>query len=691
MPDTEHPSTPMAASNTHRVGSQPTQTDRGRTALRVARGDPNKMHPEDEPQRERIRSAEVADRLLVEAGPGTGKTEMAAIRIARLMQTGHSPGTLLVLSFSRSAVRNLTDRLARLEHADDKILEQLRHVSIRTFDSWSFRMLRLLQNPVPMLLARGHDENIEHLTELIKGRQQEAIRELIGNRQHLIVDEFQDLPGVRGELVLALLDLLSPAGQPGAGFTILGDPAQAIYGFAAMGTTRVFPTPAEYWKKITSTYGAELELVTLTHNFRARKPLADLSSSLRQVLLSRRSDEEKLRIVRERLAGLPSPPQPASPEWLDTDDTGSRAILTRTNGESLRVLTHLFGRNIEGHETPVRLRAGNHASLPPAWIAALLSRLRSPELPRAQFDRIYEHLVGEWDDATPENLGLPDRETTWSRLCGASGAPEEAARIQIRQLRSQLNWPDAFPDDQLAGEDGLLVTTIHQSKGLEFDIVTVLDAPRNAQEESSSGGGRYDLSIREEANVNYVAITRAGRELNRMDGKGVFQTPSPWKLRNGRERLCHWRNRWMNVELGLRGDLDPFGFVDAKLHGGPKAVEEVQSHLLRGVRTLLGHKVMLVKRAYDGKAFWHVHLQTPGGAGLLIGRTGPQVARDLLDLLWDRGFSLPPTIWNLRIAAIGTIASDIEFPLEEPYRTSRLWLGVSLFGTGDFKTHRRKR
>ena len=648
------------------------------------------MHPEDEPQRERIRNAGVADRLLVEAGPGTGKTEMAAIRIARLMQTGHSPGTLLVLSFSRSAVRNLTDRLARLEHADDRILEQLRHVSIRTFDSWSFRMLRLLQNPVPMLLARGHDENIEHLTELIKGRQQEAIRELIGNRQHLIVDEFQDLPGVRGELVLAVLDLLSPAGQPGAGFTILGDPAQAIYGFAAMGTTRVFPTPVEYWEKITSTYGAELELVTLTHNFRAGKPLADLSASLRQVLLSRRSDEEKLRTVRERLAGLPSPPQPASPEWLDKDDSGSRAILTRTNGESLRVLTHLFGRDIEGQETPVRLRAGNHASLPPAWIAALLSRLRSPELPRSQFNRIYQYLVGEWDDTTHRNLGLPDREVTWSRLCRASGEPEDAARVQIAELRSHLNWPDAFPDDQLAGEDGLLVTTIHQSKGLEFDIVTVLDAPRIAQEESSRDR-RQDLSIREEANVNYVAITRAGRELNRMDGREFYQAPRPWKLRDGRERLCHWRNGWMNLEVGLSGDLDPFGFVDAKLHGGPKAVERVQSHLLQGVRTLLGHKVMLVKRSSDGKAIWHVHLQTADGPGLLIGRTGSQVTYDLLDLLWDRGFSLPPTIWNLRIAAIGTVASDAEFPLEEPYRTSRLWLGVSLFGTGDFKTFKRKR
>ena len=199
------------------------------------------MRTGDEAQRKRIRHAPADARLLVEAGPGTGKTEMAAVRMAGLVRKGLAPGQLLVLSFSRSAVRNLTDRLARLEGTDDSIIEELRHVSIRTFDSWAFRMLRLLRNPLDALLARGHDDNIEKLTALFGGRRREEIRELIGDRRHLIVDEFQDLPGVRGELVLALLDLLVPPARAGAGFTILGDPAQAIYAFAATASGSTFP------------------------------------------------------------------------------------------------------------------------------------------------------------------------------------------------------------------------------------------------------------------------------------------------------------------------------------------------------------------------------------------------------------------------------------------------------------------
>ena len=647
------------------------------------------MRPPDEAQRKRIRNAPAGARLLVAAGPGTGKTEMAAVRMAGLVRKGLPPGQLLVLSFSRSAVRNLTDRLARLDGTDDRVLEELSHVSIRTFDSWTFRMLRLLGNPADALLARGHDENIEELEGLIGGQRREAIRRLIGDRRHLIVDEFQDLPGVRGELVLALLDLLAPPARAGAGFTILGDQAQAIYAFAATASGSTFPTPAEYWERVRESYGAELELVELTHNYRADRPLAELSSSLRRDLFSGRSDEEKLRILREAVAALPRAAEPADVSWLRDAGPGSRAILTRTNGESLGVLARLFGEDVEGGVMPVRLRAGNHSQLPPAWIGALLGRLRSPELPKSQFGRIYDHLTGEWDDATSRSLGLPSAEVTWSRLCRASGAKEDAPRIRIPDLRSRLNWPDAFPDDQLAGEGGLLVTTIHQSKGLEFDIVTVLDAARGGREETGGEGSKNDSAL-DEANVNYVAVTRARRELRRMDRTKLYGTPRRWTLRSGRERLCHWRNNWMNVEVGLRGDLDPFGFVDSRLHDGSEAVAEVQRHLLRGARTLLGHKVMLVKRRYGHKVRWHIHLQTPDGQpGLLVGRTTEQMSSDLLEMVYEKGFPLPRRIYNLRIAGVGTVVSDAEFELDEPYRTSRLWLGISLFGTGDFKTLRR--
>ena len=320
----------------------------------------------------------------------------------------------------------------------------------------------------------------------------------------------------------------------------------------------------------------------------------------------------------------------------------------------------------------------------------MLGPLRSPELARSQFGRIYDHVVRQWDESTCQSLGLPEKTVLWARLCRASGTAEDATGIRISELRSRLGWPDAFPDEQLFGQDGFLVSTIHQSKGLEFDIVTVLQTSRSG-EDYVAGAGSDHLSVEEEANVHYVAVTRAGRELNRLNSRDLGAVPTRRTLSGGRERLCNWRSGWMNVEVGLRGDVDPFGFVDPGLHGGTEAISMVQEHLLKGVRTLQGHKVMLQKRLYDGKALWNIHLQTSDGLGLLIGRTAHQLTRDLLHMLHDRGFGLPNLIFNLRIASVGTVTSEGEFPLEDPYRTSRLWLGVSLFGTGDFKTVRKKR
>ena len=629
--------------------------------------------------------------MLVAAGPGTGKTEIAAHRIADLLRSGLSPGQILVLSFSRSAVRTLTRRLSRIAGGEDGVLEELRHVSIRTFDSWAFRMLRLLGMSASQLLTRGHDENISELTRLIGSSQRDEVRRLIGDRKHLIVDEFQDLPGVRGELVLALLDLLAPPRRSGAGFTILGDPVQAIYGFAAHEEGKVLPTPVEYWERVIRRYGSELEQRSLERNFRAIEPLAKDSAILREVLLSERSDSEKLQFLRDVVAALPSPPEPAGRGWLQDGGPGSRAVLTRSNGEAVRVLQALLGSEADGPGVPVRLRAGSYASLPPAWIAALLRRCQSPGLTRSRFGRIYEHLTQQWDDTARAHLCLPPEEAAWSRLARASNAPEEATEIRIPDLRARLSWPDAFPDDQLVGEEGLVVTTIHQSKGLEFDIVTLLDTGRGEVEADEGGDESKDQAASEEANVHYVALTRAGRELNRMDRGNIYGAPRKREFRSGRERLFWWRGKWINMEMGLGGDLDPFGFVDCALHGGTSGTRDLQEYLLRNAGSLEGHKVMLRKHAKNGRAVWHVYLQKGTAPDRLIGRTAPQLTYDLLDILHGQGFFLPNTIYNLRIASVGTVSSDAEFSLEEPERTSRLWLGVSLFGTGDFKPYGRRR
>jgi superfamily I DNA/RNA helicase len=89
----------------------------------------------------------------------------------------------------------------------------------QTFDSFASRVLREAATNT-MWEAAGYDGRIAAATRLILDGRAELI---LAHVRHILVDEVQDLVGVRAALVSALL-----ADQT-RGWTAFGDPAQAIY------------------------------------------------------------------------------------------------------------------------------------------------------------------------------------------------------------------------------------------------------------------------------------------------------------------------------------------------------------------------------------------------------------------------------------------------------------------------------
>ena len=119
-----------------------------------------------------------------------------------------------MLSFTRAVVRELKARL-RLTTG------QVRLVRPVTFDSFATRLLRELpQDDAPSWRESGYDGRIRAATSAIVRSAQAA--EILATYRHVFVDEIQDLVGVRADMVLQLL-------RHAHGFTVLGDPAQAIY------------------------------------------------------------------------------------------------------------------------------------------------------------------------------------------------------------------------------------------------------------------------------------------------------------------------------------------------------------------------------------------------------------------------------------------------------------------------------
>ena len=525
----------------------------------------------------------------------------------------------------------------------------------------------------------------------------------------MVVDEAQDIGGVRQELVMALLAHLAPTDRAGVGFTILGDDAQAIYQFATRIEGAARMQQLRCMDHVRETYEGQLIEVELKKNHRATEGMAESVRQLRQFFSSEVEDGDKLQAMERFVASLPVVwEERLSPSWLDGISSGSLAILTRTNGEALRIATQLAGKDNHAPVIPVQLHSAGASALIPAWVAALLWQVPNDIVTRSMFQRIHEHVARSCGDAVRSALSLPPMDQSWLRLLRACGLGDGDKSFSINALRERMAWPDAFPDDQLPSDSMVLVTTIHQSKGLEFDSVVLLESAKASEPDEndvesdqhdheceSEGGedasGQPEVDAGEEASVLFVAVTRAARHIGRLPRDSIFAAFRGREFSSGRRRLFNWWNGWVNLEVGMYGDIDPASFVDAALHTDASGVGLVQDLLLSHAAELRGRKVVLCKATREtdeGEHHVHydIHLQEGSDPGQLLGRTCSQLTFDLRRLLGQK-YSLPKYLRNLRIGQVVSISTPVDLPLSipEPWRNNRLWLGITLSGTGDFK------
>ncbi len=69
---------------------------------------------EDDDLQGDVITAPASDRLLVDAGPGTGKTYVACSRVAALINEGVPAGRIWLVSFTRTAVQEIRARWSRI-------------------------------------------------------------------------------------------------------------------------------------------------------------------------------------------------------------------------------------------------------------------------------------------------------------------------------------------------------------------------------------------------------------------------------------------------------------------------------------------------------------------------------------------------------------------------------------------------
>ncbi|GGP91131.1 UvrD-helicase domain-containing protein [Streptosporangium pseudovulgare] len=594
--------------------------------------------------------------VVVTAGAGAGKTHTLVRRLDRLVAAEDlSAGEILVLTFSRAAVRELSGRLVR--HG-----EAARNVRARTFDSWALELLTQVD-------AAG-DWPSKSFEARIRGAQQVIddglADDLYEDLRHVVIDEVQDLVGDRRELVEVLLERFD------CGFTVVGDSAQAIYGFTVKDPDQRAGETNRFFDWLRATFQEDLVELSLTENFRARSEEARIAlghgARLRSLAEAGEDKDEadykELRSTLEQALSFGELDRDFAAAALNEYE-GSTAVLCRTNGQALVVSERLHEIGV-----PHRLQRSAQDRAVPAWIGLLMRQCESSLVSRSRFDELLVELPVP-EGATPDEL--------W-RLLGGSGRVRGNG-LDLGRLRAAIST-GGLPDELTAQPPArLVVSSFHRAKGLEFDRVLVVDpGPLPSPAEAEKMGRVVDPA--EEARLLYVAMTRPRDELWRLEA--LEKQNIRLDKATGRWGRFHYQ-RWMRKGIEIIG-----GDVRTEQPAGTHDFEadpiEVQKYLVTEVRP--GDEVVLERLhttaigLQESPPYLVVHNGRP--IGVTSDRFHGQLYRHLK---LGRGYEperWPRAVTGIRVDAMETVAGSEAAGANAGLGPYGVWLAPRLFGLGHF-------
>lgn len=608
--------------------------------------------------------APVGARLLVLAGPGTGKTATACATVASLVRRGVPATRVLLLSFTRTAVAEVRGRI--MAHLGDE--GHAASVRITTLDSETWQLCHGFGTEEVKRLFGDYDANIRQLLDRLSARDELLLDHLAGF-QHVIVDEAQDIVGLRAQLVVALLGALAPE----CGVTVFADPAQAIYGFSVAEDEGADGAGGALLDLLRAGATGAFEIVALGDVHRTSSPgLLRIFTEAREIVLGVGGHAR----VREAiLAGADGRVGPAVEEPID--QRHSLLVMFRKRSEALLCSSQLASEGVRH-----RLRLPGVPVIVHPWIAQVLGTCTARSVTHDEF---LERWAARYEPAIMQRDG---GEAAWELL--RELAPGRRDSVDLPALRSVLSRSRP-PDGACAadgGAGGPVVGTIHASKGREADEVLLYLPPEPS---GTSDEGMLD----EETRVLFVGATRARRRL--LVGKGSFLGNDHRLERTGRcYRTFHEKRRRSaaQIEIGREGDLDLASVV------GEECADEETASRAQAVLAASGDRLLrLVARASKATGWRHVLTLVDDEEEVPLGRLSRAFADDLWAVAREfpsvgAGAMLrpPPEFGQLTLHGCRTVAlapdSATAERLHEPWRNSGLYLAPVLRGFSVIHYHR---
>jgi hypothetical protein len=613
------------------------------------------MSPEWTSEQNEVIRADVSERLIVNAGPGTGKTAVACARIAWLIDVaGTEPSSIWLISFTRTAVQELRNRIENYLSSPDLA----KGIRISTLDAHAFSVQAGFNFKVP--ISGGYEQSINAAIRTLQ--ESEGALEYLSGVNHIIFDEGQDIVGPRVELVLEIVNAISGK----AGVTIFCDEAQAIYGFSKnKNSADLKGTLPENIRKYMGDSFKEIEL-TVSHRTNEEN-LLELYKKGRKILTESNDSYKDIKaLIEEKRTGMA---QPFRNELSSlAPQLGDAFVLFRKRGEALDA-TNYFGTI--NH----RVRISNLPKMVHDWIGIMFWDISSPKVTYKIFDDL-------WGARASETIYI-NKEDAWNtlvRVCGDSDSVVDVG--ELARLIGSGNPPLDITHQDF-GFGGPTIGTIHASKGREADHVR-LYIPEDEDDAKFASISIDELN--EEARALFVGATRARKELYVGYASKNAKPKTMWPYSRTYTPLTHLGSI-ARVEIGRTGDVSPIGAVGLRWFRNSAEVQEAQKriYLLRSGIT----ELIAVRRLISGVYAYAITDSVDNEDNLVfigkgfsddVSRLGQQINR-----VKKNGRVVPPkSILGLRCYGVTTLAippdSNYRSNVHPPWRVSGLMVAPLILG-----------
>lgn len=441
---------------------------------------PEKYHELFEKLTERqtkIINDDTSKTIVVAAGPGSGKTMILVHKLASLLlleDVKHEQ--LLMLTFSRAAAMEFKQRLHAL------IGNSANYVEIKTFHSYAFDIL-------------GRVGNLEKSQDVVKDAADYMMSEDVEldkvTKTVLVIDEAQDMDANEFALVNALINI-----NEDIRIIAVGDDDQNIYQFRG--------SDSKYMNMLLEREGATM--YELVENFRSDRMITDVANIF--------AENIENRLKKEAVVSMSE-----NPGEVITVMNNSSLI-----NETVKIFKH-YHKN-EGSTailTGTNIQAGyiNYCLRKEGYEARLIEAIESFALYDLDEFRFFLESIKRENEVVVDdkiwNEAISSLETTFAGdihlervLYVLENFKATYDKIYYHDLVEMLK-ESKFADFYKCSDGEIVISTIHKSKGHEFDnVYLILD-----------GKKRIDDKVRR---AIYVGLTRAKKSLYIITSGNCFES-----------------------------------------------------------------------------------------------------------------------------------------------------------------------